>query len=93
MLHDPIFLACSGASAPSLSRPAVSLASRVPPTRATTPDGVTVALHDLGGDGPPALLVHATGFHGRALGPLAREVSGAASTAWHSISAGTASLE
>jgi pimeloyl-ACP methyl ester carboxylesterase len=35
-----------------------------------------VALHDLGGDGPPALLVHATGFHGRALGPLARGLGG-----------------
>ncbi len=46
----------------------------MPPIRATTPDGVTVALHDLGGDGPPALLVHATGFHGRALGPLARSL-------------------
>jgi pimeloyl-ACP methyl ester carboxylesterase len=44
----------------------------VPSTRATTPDGVILALHDLGGDGPPALLVHATGFHGRVLGPLAR---------------------
>lgn len=28
-------------------------------------DGVRVALHDLGGDGPPLLLLHATGFHGR----------------------------
>ncbi|MGD0982596.1 MAG: alpha/beta hydrolase [Acidimicrobiales bacterium] len=42
------------------------------PARATTPDGVAVALHDLGGDGPPALLVHATGFHAHVLGPLAR---------------------
>lgn len=28
-------------------------------------DGVTVALHDLGGEGPPLLFLHATGFHGR----------------------------
>ncbi|MEM7142081.1 MAG: alpha/beta hydrolase [Actinomycetota bacterium] len=28
-------------------------------------DGVRVALHDLGGDGPPLLFLHATGFHGR----------------------------
>lgn len=28
-------------------------------------DGVRVALHDLGGDGPPLLMLHATGFHGR----------------------------
>ena len=43
----------------------------MPPTRATTPDGVPLALHDLGGEGPPALLVHATGFHGRVFLPLA----------------------
>ncbi len=43
----------------------------MPTTRATTPDGVTLALHDLGGEGRSALLVHATGFHGRAFGPLA----------------------
>ena len=29
-------------------------------------DGVEVALHDLGGSGPPLLLLHATGFHGPA---------------------------
>lgn len=34
-------------------------------------DGVHVAVHDLGGDGPPVLLVHAAGFHGRVWGPLA----------------------
>lgn len=28
-------------------------------------DGVRIALHDLGGDGPPLVFVHATGFHGR----------------------------
>ncbi len=46
----------------------------MPPTRATTPDGVVLALHDLGGDGPPALLVHATGFHAGVLGPLAHSL-------------------
>lgn len=34
-------------------------------------DGVTVAVHDLGGDGPPLLLCHATGFHGRVWQPVA----------------------
>lgn len=34
-------------------------------------DGVTVAVHDLGGDGPPALLAHATGFCGPVWRPLA----------------------
>ena len=35
------------------------------------PDGVRLAVHDLGGSGPPLLLVHATGFHGRVWAPLA----------------------
>ncbi len=34
-------------------------------------DGVEIAVHDLGGDGPDLLLAHATGFHARAWGPLA----------------------
>jgi pimeloyl-ACP methyl ester carboxylesterase len=39
-------------------------------------DGVTVALHDLGGNGDPLLVCHATGFCGRAYEPLAAELSG-----------------
>lgn len=39
--------------------------------RIASSDGVHVALHDLGGAGPPALLAHATGFHGRVWEPLA----------------------
>jgi pimeloyl-ACP methyl ester carboxylesterase len=34
-------------------------------------DDVVLAVHDLGGSGPPLLLSHATGFHGRVLAPLA----------------------
>jgi pimeloyl-ACP methyl ester carboxylesterase len=34
--------------------------------------GVDLVVHDLGGDGPPLLLCHATGFHGRVWVPLAR---------------------
>lgn len=34
-------------------------------------DGVTVAVHDLGGDGPPLLFCHATGFCGPVWQPLA----------------------
>lgn len=34
-------------------------------------DGQRVAAHVLGGSGPPLLLAHATGFHGRVWGPLA----------------------
>lgn len=39
--------------------------------RIASSDGLHVALHDLGGEGPPALLAHATGFHGRVWEPLA----------------------
>lgn len=34
-------------------------------------DGVEIALHDLGGNGPPLLLTHATGFCGPVWGPVA----------------------
>ncbi|CAN5690649.1 alpha/beta hydrolase [soil metagenome] len=34
-------------------------------------DGVELAVHDLGGDGPALVLAHATGFHGQMWGPLA----------------------
>ncbi|QGG94786.1 alpha/beta fold hydrolase [Actinomarinicola tropica] len=39
--------------------------------RVRTPDGVDVAVHDLGGTGPVLLFAHATGFHGRVWQPLA----------------------
>jgi pimeloyl-ACP methyl ester carboxylesterase len=41
----------------------------------TSADGVGLALHDLGGEGPPILLSHATGFHGCVLAPLAAELA------------------
>jgi len=37
--------------------------------------GVDVALHDLGGDGAPLFICHATGFHGRMYAPLATVLS------------------
>ena len=40
------------------------------------PDGHTIALHDLGGKGPPLLFAHATGFHGWAWSPIARQLAG-----------------
>jgi pimeloyl-ACP methyl ester carboxylesterase len=46
---------------------------RVPSTR-----GVTVALYDLGGDGPPLLFCHPTGFHAMTWAPLAGELDTAA---------------
>ncbi len=46
-----------------------------PTGRLTTPDGVGLAYYDLGGQGPPLLLAHATGFCGPVLAPLARSLS------------------
>lgn len=34
-------------------------------------DGVTIAMHDFGGVGPPVLLSHATGFHAHCFEPMA----------------------
>jgi pimeloyl-ACP methyl ester carboxylesterase len=39
--------------------------------RVRSTGGVELALHDLGGSGPPLLITHATGFCGRAYDPLA----------------------
>ena len=39
-------------------------------------DGVTIAVHDLGGAGDPLLICHATGFCARAYEPLAAELAG-----------------
>ena len=44
---------------------------RIPST-----DGVELKVHDLGGEGPPLLFAHATGFHGRVWEPLAANLSG-----------------
>lgn len=45
------------------------------PITVTTEDGSEVVVHDLGGDGEPLLLAHATGLHGRVFAPLARELA------------------
>lgn len=42
----------------------------------TSTDGVELTVHDLGGDGPPLIYAHATGFCGPVWGPVAEEVSG-----------------
>ncbi len=41
----------------------------------TSADGVRVAVHDLGGNGPVLLLAHATGFHGLVFAPLAEQLA------------------
>ncbi|MDQ1397126.1 MAG: hypothetical protein QOG64_2385 [Acidimicrobiaceae bacterium] len=40
----------------------------------TTPDGVDIAWYDFGGDGPPILLCHATGFHAHVWLPVAERL-------------------
>jgi pimeloyl-ACP methyl ester carboxylesterase len=60
----PTLRADDDAAIPGLSR-----GVRVPSS-----DGVTVAVHDLGGSGPPFLLCHATGFLGMAYAPMAAEL-------------------
>lgn len=41
-----------------------------------TADGVQVAAHDLGGEGPPLVMVHAAGLHGLVFAPMARHLAG-----------------
>jgi pimeloyl-ACP methyl ester carboxylesterase len=43
--------------------------------RVPSSDGVSVALHDLGGTGGALLISHATGFHGRCYLPVAHELA------------------
>ena len=44
--------------------------------RVASSDGVSVAVHDFGGDGPPLLLCHPTGFHGMTWAPVAQHLIG-----------------
>lgn len=45
------------------------------PTLIDSSHGVRVALHDLGGDGPPLLMLHANGFHGRCYRAVAEHLT------------------
>src|SRR5690349_20798784 len=45
------------------------------PRTVTSTQGVELALHDLGGDGPPILFAHATGFCGPIWGPVAEHLA------------------
>ena len=49
----------------------MSAASQAPVRQVPSTDGVTLALHDLGGNGRPLLLCHPTGFLGMTWAPLA----------------------
>jgi pimeloyl-ACP methyl ester carboxylesterase len=50
----------------------MSVRSRTVPST----DGVSLAVHDFGGDGPLVLFAHATGFHGMVWAPLVAELGG-----------------
>lgn len=50
----------------------------VPVRHVASTDGVTLALHDLGGEGPPVLLCHPTGFLAMTWAPLAAALADAA---------------
>ncbi len=43
-------------------------------TQVTSSDGVSIAVHDLGGEGPPLVMCHAAGFHGRVWSPVAQRL-------------------
>ncbi|HEX2192861.1 MAG TPA: alpha/beta hydrolase [Acidimicrobiales bacterium] len=49
----------------------------IPSSRVTAADGVAVAVHDLGGSGPPVVLAHATGLHGLVWRALAAQLADA----------------
>lgn len=48
----------------------------------TTSDAVVIAVYDLGGVGPPVVLAHASGFHGRVWRPMAASLA----TSFHCLS-------
>ena len=58
------------------------MASDRPAERIASTDGVEVALHDLGGDGPDILLVHATGMCAGAYRPLGARLAGHGYHVW-----------
>src|SRR5438445_13182131 len=41
----------------------------------TTIDGVDIAVYELGSSGPPLVMAHATGLHGRVWSPVAARLS------------------
>ncbi len=53
-----------------------------PTTHRFDANGVGLAVHDWGGDGPPVLLTHPTGFHGRIWAPVASLLVGRGRHVW-----------
>lgn len=52
--------------------------SRQLTVRVRSTDGVDIAVHDFGGNGPTLLISHATGFHGHCYQPMAKVLAGSA---------------
>ncbi len=50
--------------------------------RFASPSGVSLAVHDWGGNGDPVLLAHPTGFHGRVWAPVAERLVAAGRKVW-----------
>jgi pimeloyl-ACP methyl ester carboxylesterase len=50
--------------------------------RFPAPSGLSLAVHDWGGDGDPVLLAHPTGFHGLAWAPVAHGLTAAGRHVW-----------
>lgn len=46
------------------------------------PSGLRLVVHDWGGDGPPVLLAHPTGFHGRVWAPVAQRLVARGRKVW-----------
>ncbi|MCU1457281.1 MAG: putative hydrolase or acyltransferase of alpha/beta superfamily [Actinomycetia bacterium] len=53
-----------------------------PSTRIISTPAVRLAVHDWGGDGPPVLLAHPTGFHGMVWAPVAERLRAAGRHPW-----------
>jgi pimeloyl-ACP methyl ester carboxylesterase len=50
--------------------------------RFTAPSGLGLAIYDWGGDGPPTLLAHPTGFHGLSWAPTAERLVASGRRVW-----------
>lgn len=53
-----------------MTTPPITIPTTIPST-----DGVQIAVHDLGGEGGPLLISHATGFHGHCYVPVAHALA------------------
>jgi pimeloyl-ACP methyl ester carboxylesterase len=54
----------------------------VPRSHSFDAGGIRLVVHDWGGDGPPVLLAHPTGFHGRVWAPVAERLVGTGRRVW-----------